>query len=478
MRALGRHTVLINAHPWLQPESELARLYDEVHHLRGEALAAGKRGRSIASASRMVSATIDWLSDHGDNDFFLHLHLMDPHEPLAYSADAELLLTDDVPRSPNRWDFDESEIDNRQMDPEQRVWLNAAYDGALHAVDRELGRLFAFLDQSGLTDSTLVVVTSDHGESLFEIPHRRGHGGLMFEPIARVPLILRYPPGIAAKRVSELSESIDVLPTVMSLTDAWSATPGLEVDGIDLLDRRALLSRSRVMGPGFIRSDRYKIVLDAPPERLLGERPASGRTGYLYDLEADPGELSDRWDSEPSVVEELLDAYRRRLREPFREFVAARRDLTPDYAFAFAAHFVTPAAGRTSGSRASGWTWPPGSRESLRAASGSQPVDVELRVPSGRYRLLVEGSGRLRVEANVGRRCGSSADETPLFDGELRRGLPLGEVSVCEARLSLRLSAEGEAEIRRFGFRPLDEPAELEDDAERDRLLESLGYVN
>ena len=93
------------------------------------------------------------------------------------------------------------------------------YYGAIHAVDRNLGRLLAKLDELNLSQKTIVVFTSDHGE---EFADRSGdsffnvHGHNLYEEMVRVPLIVKLPgQRHAGARVREVTRAIDVLPTVL-----------------------------------------------------------------------------------------------------------------------------------------------------------------------------------------------------------------------------------------------------------------------
>ena len=117
------------------------------------------------------------------------------------------------------------------------------------------------------------------------------------------------------------------------------------------------------MGPTFVRSGRYTMLVDVAPERVLegsavsGARGARrGKTGRLYDLVVDPSEQSDLWNHEPGVVGELLEVYRRRLSEPFREFAASRKDRPAQFSFAISARHLNPSAADPSvGWETSGW---------------------------------------------------------------------------------------------------------------------------
>jgi arylsulfatase A-like enzyme len=101
-----------------------------------------------------------------------------------------------------------------------------AYDGAIAYIDHQLGRVFRELDARGLTDSTIVIVTSDHGEQFGE-HGLHVHGNSVYLPSLHVPLAVVYPPRIpAGVRVSQPAGLRDLPATVMSLTRGPAAFPG------------------------------------------------------------------------------------------------------------------------------------------------------------------------------------------------------------------------------------------------------------
>jgi len=120
----------------------------------------------------------------------------------------------------------------RATDNEARLRrLKAVYYGLMSRVDAEIGRLMAFLDESGLAENTLVIFTSDHGEEI------GGHWligkGGYFDGSYHVPLIVRDPrPGAArGLHIERFTEHVDVLPTMMEAIG--SAIP-LQCDGRSL----------------------------------------------------------------------------------------------------------------------------------------------------------------------------------------------------------------------------------------------------
>ncbi|MDH4196748.1 MAG: sulfatase [Candidatus Aminicenantes bacterium] len=160
------------------------------------ALLAGKRrnvwqGHKIEAFERravdVVNAARHWLALNNDKMFFLFLHLFDPHLP--YSPPEPFLST----------------------------YRKRPYDGEVAYADHCLGPLLQDVKRLGLTEKTLVILTSDHGESLGE--HRYfGHGENLYEPSVHIPLIMARPSVLPQDRAIETpARSIDLLPTILEL---------------------------------------------------------------------------------------------------------------------------------------------------------------------------------------------------------------------------------------------------------------------
>jgi len=171
------------------------------------------------------------------------------------------------------------------------------YDAKVRYVDREIGRLLDHLEALGLTDDTLVVVTSDHGEGLTEHGLRE-HGGPPYQHQIRVPLILRGPgiePGRVATAPAELIDlplalgALTLGPNVDWADPAAGGNGALlrelgldapdEVDGSVVATVHLRETRQEVQG---VILDDHKLMLDAARDREL-----------VFDLAADPGERTD-----------------------------------------------------------------------------------------------------------------------------------------------------------------------------------------
>jgi arylsulfatase A-like enzyme len=92
------------------------------------------------------------------------------------------------------------------------------YDGSIRALDAEIARLFERLRAAGLDQRTALVFMSDHGEEFHE-HGRMWHGQSAYGELAHVPLLIRWPGHVAAGgRIDEVVESIDIMPTVLDLS--------------------------------------------------------------------------------------------------------------------------------------------------------------------------------------------------------------------------------------------------------------------
>jgi arylsulfatase A-like enzyme len=123
------------------------------------------------------------------------------------------------------------------LSPEAIQHVRDLYDGAVSDFDDTVGRVLRELDERGLLENTIVIVTTDHGEDLYDPGSTLGHGTNFFggDQSTRIPFLMRVP-GRAAENVSELSRTIDVAPTLLR-------TVGLEVpgamQGVDVLTDRS-----------------------------------------------------------------------------------------------------------------------------------------------------------------------------------------------------------------------------------------------
>jgi len=168
---------------------------------------------------------IRWLQRHARQDFFLLIHTYDVHSPYDPPEPYGTMFVGDA--RPSTQGFEPTtdmlaDVMVRARRGERDIlsrkdieYTIARYDGGVRFVDDWIGRFLAELDRLDIFDGATIVFLSDHGEEFQE------HGSVLHEKlyttVARIPLIIRSPGGRKALRVSQIVESIDVMPTILEM---------------------------------------------------------------------------------------------------------------------------------------------------------------------------------------------------------------------------------------------------------------------
>jgi len=191
----------------------------------------------------------------------------------------------------------------------------AQYDGEIAAVDAEVGRVIDALDASAVKDSTLVLLASDHGESLGEHGYFFDHGENLFDPSLRVPLLLSGPGIEAGRRLKALASTLDIVPTVL---DVLKVSYPPDLAGQSLLPAaHGEPFAERVRLPG--QNDRNLLGAWGVRFKLVATPREDGASYALYDRLEDPGETRDASTRLPRLMRE-----ERRELELFRERIDAQ----------------------------------------------------------------------------------------------------------------------------------------------------------
>ena len=180
------------------------------------------------SAPHVSNAFLEWLNRRDGRPFFAVLNHFDAHEPYLAPEPFNLAFSKTQPRY---W-FNAT---HRTYPQETLEQFRTAYETCILYLDHELGRLTAALEERGLLDNTLVIVTSDHGEAFGEHgPTLVEHSRSLYSPVLRVPMVLSFPSRIAEGfRRSEVVSIRDIPATVLH---AAGIKPTREFPGVSLLD--------------------------------------------------------------------------------------------------------------------------------------------------------------------------------------------------------------------------------------------------
>ncbi len=284
LRGQGYVTASIIGNPFAGRNSGLERGVD--HLMEYPVLHRQLKPDEGATDSAALNAVaFPWLDRHADEPFFLYLHSTDPHAPYRPPSEYEARFADvseaeqferdndTLKKVDRRYGgdvvFTPAEARARGVDPD--TWARQAterYDAEIAHNDQNLSELVGKLNQLGVLENTLVVVVSDHGEEFLEHGWT-SHGHSLYQELTHTVLLLRNPKVLPeARRVDELVQVIDVMPTILDLLD-------IEHEGISQGRSVADLALGRPReGGSVVMSSRLPDSRDV----RLGETIPEGRT--------------------------------------------------------------------------------------------------------------------------------------------------------------------------------------------------------
>ncbi len=305
LRRAGYATAAITGGGYFRPQFGFAQGYDTYRFWR-------KIG-SDEELAHNIEKLLAWLEANRSRRFFLFFHTYEVHDPHRERQPYLNRLRGQEPAIDSRGEiftkpghfmtkhprwvsshFAVKQPDGtvvKDLTEPEKVLVRRMYDSAIAYTDDQLGRVLNHLDKLGLRDKTVVVLTSDHGESLGE-DDRAGHDYLD-DNIVLVPLIMEFPDARGAGEVvAEQVRSIDVTPTIL---DYLGLDPGRQMDGVSLLpaiggDVSTLPAEAYMYaafnnyGFGLRYRNRLKYILD---NTAWSETVAVDR---LYDLQREPRE--------------------------------------------------------------------------------------------------------------------------------------------------------------------------------------------
>jgi len=238
LKAAGFHTAGFAGSFALDERFGFAQGFD--HYDQDFSIFVGDGGadQNQRRAEHVTDAAVAYLDGHGiPGRLFLFVHYFDPHGPYAAPSPwnrmydplgGNGLYPADVVKSSRAFTTERVEENAR------RVGLQ--YASEISYADEHVGRLLDYLKERGVLDDALVVLTTDHGECMWEHGEEFGHGRTVYQATVHALCTFRLPGGEAAgTRVDQLLANIDVLPTLLGVLKL-EAPDGIDGEKVDLRD--------------------------------------------------------------------------------------------------------------------------------------------------------------------------------------------------------------------------------------------------
>ncbi|MBI4970709.1 MAG: sulfatase [Candidatus Omnitrophica bacterium] len=256
----------------------------------------------------VVNRTIDWIKKNRGKRFFVWTHIVDPHAPYTPPAPYNSMFVNDglgndyapVPLGK----ISEHARLGDHNDPDYYV---SQYDGEIRFTDDQIGKLFQALKNFGLDKNTIVIFTSDHGESFGNHDFFFDHGKYPFEDCAHVPLIIRDPKHLSKSAIVQTPVSlIDILPTVLSLANISVTNAPFQGQNLTSgqFQYQFIESGDSEKYQRTVRDKEWKLVFAPDPtdQKALGIGPFA-----LYHFTEDKKEIRNVIDKFPAEANRLKD---------------------------------------------------------------------------------------------------------------------------------------------------------------------------
>ena len=308
-------TAAIVNNAFLHPDVGLTRHFDHYDLVIPYGKKKGfARPDGVRDARETTDASIAWLEDHREGDFFIMIHYFDPH--VAYAPPEryrEIFTPNPTKRFATKFtDTRRARNGELKLSSRERQQIRGLYDGEVRYVDDQIAALVDAMRRLDMLDDTWLIVTADHGEEHFD--HGGfDHGHRYEDEVTRVPLIIRPPGGqwCAGSRVSASASHVDLMPSVLE----WfghARHPQLEgrplqalITGDEKKHRPAFMEYNLFQGQQCALFDgRFKLVVNIKN----GKR-------YMYDIALDPLEKKKLGKDHPRFkqLNEKLRDHRRQL---------------------------------------------------------------------------------------------------------------------------------------------------------------------
>ncbi len=257
---------------------------------------------NLASFKDLVPSAINWLKENRNSKFFLFLHGLDVHEPYHtpnenifdpdYNGIADYICLTKLARHRVYRNFYFTEGGKMiSLTSKDISHIIAHYDAGISYADGFIGELLRSLDELNLTDKTIIILLSSHGEELFDRGVIMQHGPRYYDEIIRVPLIIKHPQIKGSIRIRTQAQLIDVMPTILDFLDI---PKNKEIQGnslISLIEGNASADFNEYVFSGIftVRSLKWKLI----------------DKKELYNLIKDPKELNNLAINYPEIYIKL-----------------------------------------------------------------------------------------------------------------------------------------------------------------------------
>ena len=345
LRGNGYSTLAVTGGAFLSTNFGLSQGFDRFSYVKESDKVNDPSGSKDLPTTLATATT--WLDERPAEPFFFFVHTYVVHTPYVAQQpyfeelygqkrpdSVQSISSTQVPASPQTGWQQQSGLQvngpNERIEtfsPEQQGLLNALYDSGVRAADEAIGQILKKLDEKGLRDRTMVVVTSDHGESLGE-HGAAGHYNL-YDEVIKVPLLIAWPDGRG--KGTKVDTQVRLIDLPATLTDSLGLPPMPESEGVSVLplltdpnaefpNAAESLAASSNQGISLRVGNRQKLIY----QHSMWKGTHGRRE--LFNLADDPLELKNLAEQEPERADVLVHEIAQRYEQKSGNLVIEARN--------------------------------------------------------------------------------------------------------------------------------------------------------
>lgn len=276
-----------------------------------------------ADAVMLTDKALKFIKECKNKLFFLWIHYMNVHSPYIpleqydklyindelYSQQKKLPIVKDSFNEYGYKGIPES-LAKQKGGIDNPDYYIAQYDGAIKTIDARVEVILKMLKQYHIDKKTLIIITADHGEMMGEHDYYFFHGAFLYEPLLKIPLIIKYDKIIPKNKVVEtpINANLDVAPTILSI---------LRINRVKTFQGRSLLGtilkKNKYYSPYVFSDEGYGVKCIRNTGWKLITSYLCNNEYELYDLKHDPRELNNLVSVEIekfAYLKQKLDGYK------------------------------------------------------------------------------------------------------------------------------------------------------------------------
>ncbi len=300
--------------PLLEKSYGLQRGFD----VYDDSLSTERKWKSwrVVTNNGMLKRAVTALDDVQQDPFMMFVHLWDVHYDYNPRHPYDDYFDPEYSGNLNTFHWVYNDKVRKRISNRDKQYVISQYDGEIAWTDHYLGRFFQILEERGLMDNSVVILTADHGEEFFE-HGLTCHNHSNFLELVHVPFIVHVPGLEEQVRVPCRTAMVDLFPTALEFADV-PPPEGVELQGRSLLElvrddttcdpERPILTET-VWSKHHVSlktKKGYEIGMYRG-DYMVSRRLSKPTSDWLFDLSTDPGQLHNLAEDEPELFEYLSE---------------------------------------------------------------------------------------------------------------------------------------------------------------------------